>query len=170
MENNPVKKKLKLRLNLFDIIFIVCVLIIAGLIMIYLNRNTGSVSVLPSGTRETVVYTIELQGMIDGTADLIKPGDSLIDKVEKRALGNVISVTLVPSTTLSKNYVTGDRIIVEVPGKTDAVLVVTAQATVTDSQISVDGYAIRVGTRVSINGPLYNSSGFITDIERGGAA
>ena len=166
-EVNLQKKKGKWRLNLFDVIFIACAIAAAALIFIYSNRSAGSVSVLPTGSKETVVYTIEFQGMINGTADLIKPGDSLTDKVENRAMGSVVSVELVPSTTMQKNLITGDRRIVEVPGKTDAIVVVTAQATMTDSQISVDGFAIRVGTRVSINGPLYNSEGFITDIVRG---
>jgi len=167
MENAPEKKKSKWRLNLFDVIFIAVVLIAAALVLFYMNRSTGSVGVLPSGTSETVVYTVELQAMIDGTAELIKPGDQLIDKVERRSLGTVVSVELLPATTLQKNLITGERVMVDIPGKTDAIVVVRAQANVTDSQISVDGFSIKVSARVSINGPLYNSTGYIVDIERG---
>jgi len=166
MENNPEKKKVKWRLNLFDVIFIACALIIAGVIILYSNSKAGTSSVLPSGSKETVVYTIELLGMINGTAELIKPGDTFIDKVEKRNLGTVVSVDLTPSTALQKNLITGERILSEIPGKTDVKVVLSAQATMTDRQISVDGFTIRVGAKVSINGPLYNSGGYITDIER----
>ena len=166
MEDNPEKRAIKWKLNLFDIIFIACALVAAVFLLRFSGRSAGSVGVLPSGSQETVIYTIELQGMIDDAALLVKEGDTLIDKVEKRALGKVISVKLAPATTIQKDFITGDFIVAEIPQRTDVTIVATAQATVTDSRISVDGFAIRVGTRVSIDGPLYNSAGFITDIER----
>jgi hypothetical protein len=170
MENNPAPKKMKLRLNLFDIIFIACALAAAALILLYSSRSDGGTSIIISGSSETVVYTLEFQGMLPGTAELISPGDSLVDRVERRAIGTVVSVELMPSTTSQKSFVTGNRYIVDVPGRTDAVVVVTANAHVTEGQISVNGFAVRVGTRVSINGPLYNGVGFIIGIERGDAA
>jgi len=166
MDEIPGKKVVKWKLNLFDVIFIACALTAAVFLLRYTGRTSGGVGVLPSGSQETIVYTIELQGMINQAAELIKPGDSLIDKVEKRALGTILSVELVPSKTIQKNFYTGDYIVSVIPERTDAIVVATAQGVVTESQISVDGFAIRVGTRVSINGPLYNSSGFITDIAR----
>jgi len=166
MEDTQGKKKIKWRLNLFDVIFIVCAIVVAVLLLRFSGRSAGSVSVIPAGSQETVVYTVELQGMYNDSAKLVKPGDAFIDKVEKRALGTVVSVNLVPARTLQNDLVSGNRIVVEIPERTDAIVTVTAQATVTDSQITVDGYAIRVGTKVSIDGPLYNSGGFITDIVR----
>jgi hypothetical protein len=108
--------------------------------------------------------------MLPSTAELVKPGDSLVDKVERRAVGTVVSVELVPGTTMQKSFVTGERIITPVPGRIDAFVNVSALATVTDSQISVNGFPVQVGTRVSINGPLYNGVGFIINIERSDAA
>jgi len=166
MDENAGTKKIKWKLNLFDIIFISCALIAAILLLRFTGQTAGSVSVLPSGSQETIIYTIELQGMIDQAAELIKPGDSLIDKVEKRALGTILSVELIPSKTIQKNFYTGDYNVVVIPERTDAIIIATAQGIVTDNQISVDGFVIRVGTRVSVNGPLYHSGGFITDIVR----
>lgn len=170
MENNPEKKKLKWRLNLFDIIFISCAVIVAVVILIYSSRSAGKAGIVSPGTVETVLYTVELQGMVNEAAALIKPGDSLVDKVEQRAIGTVVSVDLRPAQISQKDMVSGDRIISEVPLRTDAVIVISAQATTTDTQISVNGYNIRVGLVVSINGPLYNGGGFIIDIDRGDEA
>ena len=170
MENNLQKSKIKWRLSLFDVIFIVCALIAAGLIVFLSGRSDGGVNIVTSASQESVVYTIEFQGMLPSTAELVKPGDSLVDKVERRAIGTVVSVEVKPGTTLQKSFITGERIVTEVPGRVDAIVVVSAQGTVTDSQISVNGFAVHVGTRVSVNGPLYNGVGFIINIERGDAA
>ena len=169
MENNPSPRRIKLRLNLFDTIFIICAICLAVFILVNSSRSNSGAGLISSGSREKIVYTIELQGMINNAAELIKPGDSLVDKVEQRAIGTVVSVELVQAMTSSKDYVTGDRIITELPERTDAIITVEAQATVTDSQISVDGFAIRAGTRISVNGPLYNGGGYITYIDRGAA-
>jgi len=166
MENNSAPKKIKWRLNLFDVIFIVCALIAAGLILNYSNRSDSGESIIPSST-ETIIYTAEFQQMRGDTALLIQPGDALVDKVEKRAVGTVVSVEVRTSTIGQKDLATGERIVTEIPDRTDAILVVSAQANVTDSQISVSGYDIRVGKGITFNGPMYNGIGFIIGIERG---
>ena len=162
--------KRKWRLNLFDIIFIACIVVIAALIIFFSNRSDSSAGIISTSSQQTVVYTVEFSGMIADTAKLIHPGDSLVDKIEQRAIGTVVSVDLKTATRSQKNSLTGERIISEVNGETDAIVVISAQASVTDSQISVNGFSVRVGTRVSINGPLYNGSGYIIDIERGESA
>ena len=166
MEDNAKKKRW--RLNLFDIIFIACALIVAAVILIYSN---GSISgIIKRSTIEDVTYTIELQGMLGDTAYYIKPGDELVDRVEKRPLGKVVSVTHKQSTTTSFNNITGEREIKDVLERLDAVIVMTAEATVTESKISIGGFDVRIGTWVSVNGPLYSGVGFIIDMERIGEA
>ena len=158
-------KKSGWRFNLFDAIFVACALIVAVVIVIF-SSGLGGGSILSSGTKENVVYTLELQSMIGDTAQYIKPGDALIDRVEKRQIGTVVSVTLEQTTASMKDLKTGERHMVEVPGRTTAIITMTAEANVTESAISVDGIVIRVGVWLSVNGPLYNGSGFIVDIER----
>ena len=166
MENSTAPEKRKWRLNLFDVIFIAVVVIAAVIIILRPGNSAGGV--VSSGALQTVVYTIELTEMFGDTADLIKPGDSLVDKIERRAMGTVVSVDIIsPARKLQKNDLTGGRVISEVPGRKDAVITVTADATVTDSQISIGGFIVRAGAFVSVNGPLYNGSGYIIDIERG---
>ena len=161
------QKERKWRLNLFDVIFIIAALIIAGFILIYANRSGGGSGIISTGTQGTVVYTMELQGMLYDTAYLIKPGDSLVDKIEKRPLGTVVSVSVKPSTSSNNSWITGERIITEVPDRLDAVVVVKADVTITESQITIPGgFVVRAGTWISVNGPLYNSAGYIIDMER----
>lgn len=169
MENSPAPKRMKLRLNIFDVIIIACAIIAAALIINYSSRSDSGASIIPAGSQETVIYTVELQGMRYGSADLIHVGDALSDNVERRALGTVVSVELEPAKMLQSSTATGDRVISEVPERIDAIITVRAQALVTESQISVDGFALRVGARASVNGPSYNGSGYISYIERSDA-
>jgi hypothetical protein len=170
MENTPERKKIKWRLNLFDVVFIVFLLIAATLILNYANRSDSGGSIIPSGTQETVRYTIELRRMIPEAAVLIQPGDALVDKIEKRSVGSIVSVELVPATISQKNSMTGDLIISEIPNRIDAIIVVEASAHVTESQISVNGFTIRYGATISFTGPQYGSAGAIVNIERGDRA
>ena len=162
---NDAKSKLSwLRPNLFDAIFIICAIIVAGLIVTLSNRSGGNIFI--PGSKEIITYTIELQSMYYDTAYMIKPGDELIDKIEKRPLGNVVSVEVMQSKSTTRNFYTGERFLGDFIDRLDAVVVVSAEATVTDSKISIGGFDVRIGTWVSVNGPLYNSNGFIIDMER----
>jgi len=166
MENNPKPGKRKLRLNVFDIVIIVCAVIAAVLIINYSSRSDSGASIIPAGTQKTITYSLELHGMRYGSAELIRVGDRLTDNVERRDLGTIVSFELKPAMTLQSSLTTGDRVIVEIPDRVDAFLTVSALVTETDSQISADGFPLRVGARVSANGPSYNGLGFISYVER----
>ncbi|MCL2401860.1 MAG: DUF4330 domain-containing protein [Oscillospiraceae bacterium] len=165
MENNQKKRW---RPNLFDLIFIACV-IIAAVVIINLGGRSGG-GIISAGGQETVRYTISLERMAEDTATLISPGDTLVDRVEQRQLGTVVSVEVLPSRGLRTNFYTGERVNSEIPGENEAIIVVEAPATVTENQINVGGFVIRAGVQVSVNGPLYHGSGWIIDIERDGDA
>jgi hypothetical protein len=166
MENNPTPKKMKLRLNLFDIIFISCALIIAVFFILYSNRSDSGGGFVATGTQETVVYTVELRGMIPEAAVLIQPGDALVDRIEKRAMGNVISVELESAKGQRTNSLTGDHVISEIPNRIDAIITIEALAHVTENEINVSGFVIRYGVGISLTGPKYGSAGVIINIER----
>jgi len=168
MENKPEEKKIKWRLNLFDIIFIVCLLAAAGFIIGYFGLSGGVLSA--AGSRETITYTIELQEMAGDTARLPKPGDEIVDRIEKRPLGTVVSAEVRPSHSMQINFETGEMVMSVIPDSLNAVLVIEADVTVTESQIRIGRFILRIGTQVSIGGPLYSGTGFVTDIERSDAA
>ena len=168
MENTP--KKRRFRLNLFDVIFIAVVVIAAFLVLRLSGGGDGVGGIISSSTQEPVVYTIMLQEMYGDTARLIQPGDELVDKIENRLMGTVVSVEVTPAIATRSDSVSGVRINSLTPGHYDATIVVEATATVTDNQISIGGFTVRAGTWISVNGPLYNGNGFIIDIERDGAA
>ena len=166
MEHNKVKKW---RPNLFDIVIVAGVIAAVGVVFLVL-RGTGDTGggILFAGQQETIYYTIELQAMRGDSGELIQPGDALVDRVENRPLGTVVSVELRPAQMLQRNLHTGDFIVSEIPERTDAIVVVRAQATVTEHRIEIGRFTLRSGARVSVLGPLYHGVGFIIDIERDG--
>ena len=159
------KKKLKWSLNFFDLV-IIAVAAVACLVVI---KMAGSGNVIaPSGETKTVQYTVELSAMLGDVADMIKPGDSLVDKIEKRSVGTVVSVEVTPAYVSAQSSVSGDYVITEIPEHKSAIVVLEATCSVSDFEISTNGFAIRTGTKISFTGPGYSGSGFIIEIARDG--
>jgi hypothetical protein len=153
------------RLNIFDIIIIVAAIVAA--VFLVRAADSGVSGIIAPGKSVTVRYTIELINMVEPSADLIKPGDKLLDKIEKYPLGTVISAQSAPYLASSKNSLTGAYILTIEPERQSATIVMEASATETDSAISVGGFEIRTGGAVNITGPGYGGLGYITAVERG---
>jgi hypothetical protein len=158
------KSKLRLRFNFFDVVIILAALG-AGFLLLRLT-DAGEGTVMNPGKTVTVNYTLELSNLPEGTAPLIKPGDRLIDVVEKRNVGTVVSVEYRPYISTSKNSLTGDYILTEVPQRESAVISVTLDAVDSGSELNASGFIPRGGMGMSVTGPGYAGSGLITDIER----
>ena len=160
------KKKLKF-FNLFDIIVIL--MIIALIAVLFFAKRANAPTDAPQGSSGKVIYTLELNGMQNGSAELVKPGDKLTDKIKKYDMGTVVSVEVKKATLQVEDYENGGIIDSEVSGLQTAVIVVESPCTETDSQIKTDGgFVVRVGTQASVHGPGYAGSGYIVGIERGG--
>ena len=166
MTDKPAKRRW--RLNVFDVIIII-VVIAAGFFVLRAARSGGS-GIASSGKTVTLHYTIELNSLGFDSASLIKPGDVLVDRVEKHTLGTVESVAVKQYQMSQKNQVTGDYVMSDVPGRETAVIEITSDALETDRDFTVGGgFAVKCGRVVSVTGPGYSGSGFITGIARDGA-
>jgi hypothetical protein len=169
MDNNSAggqRRKIKWRLNVFDI-----AIIIAAVAAVYLFLRLGQsagVEILSSGTPTTVRYTVEILGLPEGFTDQIKPGDAIMEIVEKRSVGTVVSVDTQPFVMSSKNIITGEYIDAVVPERYTGNLLIESAAMETDESIVVGGgFAVRNGARMSIMGPGYAGAGYIINVERG---
>jgi hypothetical protein len=158
------KTKMRLRFNFFDAIIILAVLG-AGFLLMRLTNAGGGTAFNP-GKTVTVNYTLELSSLPVGTSALIKPGDRLSDVVEKRYVGTVVSVEHGPYVSTSKNSLTGDYILTEVPLREMAAISVTLDAVDSGDELNASGFIPRGGAVLSITGPGYAGSGLITNMER----
>lgn len=163
MENKQNKPRWKL--NIFDIV-IIAVVLIAACALIYVWRASGKSSV-PSLTSKPVHYSIELDGMLAGSAEKIKEGDTITDGKKKMIMGTVVSVSIAPATTAVKDLETGNTLRSEVPGKETATIELVCDCSANDMEILAEsGYVVRVGEEVQATGPGYAGHGYIIAIDR----
>ena len=160
------KKKFKFKINFFDVVIIVLVLALGFAVLKISNADGGGAAVLSTGTPVKVRYTLELFDIPVEMTEMIKPGDSLSEAVEKRFIGNVVSVESGPCMTTSKDYVSGNFILTEKPGRYTATILVEIDAIDTGNALDAKGFLVRANMSPSVTGPGYAALGLITGIER----
>ena len=158
------KKPIILRfLNLFDIILILAAIALVAVLFFGKNQSPDA----PTAEVSTITYTIELTGLFSDAAELIEPGDSLVDRIKKYDLGTVVDVEIVPFLRQSEDHVNGGLIETELSMQNSAILTVSSACTQTATAVTLaGGYVIRVGTSVNVKGPGYYGSGYVLSIER----
>ena len=162
MENN--EHKFRLRLNLFDAIVLVAVLLVGAALAWFGLRSGGGES---APTSQPVQYTILFQSMTGGSSALIEPGDPLVDTVKNYNLGTVVSVRAEPAVVQVLNQETQTYVDAVLEGYEDVYVTVESTCTVGDDSLVLDGgYEFRVGQVTYIRGPGYMGSGPITEIVR----
>ena len=168
------KKRIKWKLNLFDIGLLIVVLVAAVGLVAWKFVGSNQTTVDPnSGVAvtkgaHTVYYMVELEQLYKQTADMIAEGDEIYERTKKERMGIVQSVEVTPARTLTKNELEGTFQFVEVPERYNVVLQVAAQAVENDSGIVLEsGLEVRAGTAVRVLGPGYYGAGYILSVERG---
>ena len=161
-QNTP---KFRLRLNLFDAIILVVVLL-AGAVLVWFGlRSSGSEAASP--TTRTVQYTVLFQRIREGNSALIEAGDPLVDTVRNYNLGTVVSTRVEPATYQVLNQETQTYVDAVLEGYEDVYVTEESTCTVGDDSLVLDGgYEFRVGQVTYIRGPGYMGSGPITEIVR----
>ncbi len=162
---NKNESKPRWKLNIADIIIIAVIVIAAGA-LIFIWRGSGNSSRTVANTKP-VHYSIELSGMIDGSAELIGVGDTIVDNEKKFVMGEVTSVVILPATTSESDYETGNTVEAEIPGEYTAIIEIVANCATDGHQITTEsGYVVRVGTPIFAGGPGYAGTGYVVEINR----
>ncbi len=160
------EQKFRFRINLFDAI-VILIALAAGAFLLWNRFKPESTPLGPAP--ESIQYTIRLQRLVPGTAELMQPGDLLEDNVKNYELGTVVTTTSMPATRVLLNQMENRYVKSEIPGYYDVDIVVeSTTATVTDEAVQVGGgYTLRVGETIYVRGPGYLGSGVVYAIERG---
>ncbi|MBQ3135208.1 MAG: DUF4330 family protein [Oscillospiraceae bacterium] len=168
------KKRIKWKLNLFDIGLLVVVLVAAAGLLAWKFVGSRQTAVDPNSGlsvpkgMQVVHYVVELEQVHKETADMIALGDTIYERTKKELMGTVESVEVSPARTLTKNELQGTFQFVEVPERYNVLMNVTAQATDTEEGIVLEsGLEVRAGTSVRVFGPGYYGAGYILSVERG---
>jgi len=156
-------KKLFGRFNVFDVVIITLILIVAvGVLGFYYIRKT---KVITKGVK--TVYTLELIDNPLGFAELVKEGDNIKDSIKNYSMGTVIKVEKTPNTKILNDLVNNTIIEKETPDRERVVLTVEANVVDSGTDLLVDNqYDIRVGKDIYVKGPRYGGVGYILSIQR----
>ena len=168
------KKRIKWKLNLFDISLLVIVLAIGGALVAWkmidsrqttVDPNTG-VSV-PKGM-QMLTYKVELEQVYEQVTECIAVGDEVYGRIKKERMGTIQSVEVKPATTLTRNELEGTYQFAEVPERYNVILEITTQATENeDSFVLESGMELRAGDSAHVIGPGYYGVGYVMSVERG---
>ena len=158
----------RLRLNLFDLL-VLAVILAAGLFTLWTMFRPEPEA--ENADWVTVRYSIHINQVLEGTSELIQPGDPLEYTLEPAQLGTVVSIEPGPCLTYWVDEETLTTRQSVVPGYESIDLVVDAQCQEEDYCLRAGGtIVLRAGGLLYIRGPQFAAVGTITDIERGDAA
>ena len=166
MEHN----KFRLRLNLFDGIVLVLALLVGGFLVWNAMKPAPSADeAAPSVQTTTVQYTVRFQKWLEGTGELIQPGDKLVDNIKNFEMGTVISAEAVPVQSLQLDHDNQQYVLADLEGYEDVLVTVESPCTLNNEALTTSGgYAVRVGAIAYIRGEGYMASGPIISIDREG--
>ena len=162
MEEN--KKPFRLRMNLFDGIVLVIILAV-GLFLLWTQFRPEEEPA--SSEWVPVRYSVRLNQVLEGTSELIQPGDPLEYTLEDAQLGTVVSVESAPCITTGLDEEALTPISSVLPGYESVDLVVDAMCEEEDYCLRAGGVVVlRTGDQLYIRGPQFAAVGTITEIER----
>lgn len=168
------KKRIKWKLNLFDIGLMAVVLLVAAGMLVWKFAGSDQTAVDPNSGEsvpkgiQTVRYVVELEQLHLQTAQRIAQGDQLYERTKKELMGTVETVEVVPCRILSKNQENGTFLYTEVPERYNVTIELTAQGTQQDKgTMLTSGLELHAGTSVRVLGPGYYGTGYVLSVERG---
>ena len=158
----------RLRLNLFDGI-VLAVILVVGLFLLWTffrpEPEADNADWVP------VRYSVHIDQVLEGTSQLIQPGDPLEYTLEEAQLGTVVSVESSPCVVSGLDEENKTAIQEVLPGYESVDLVVEAQCEEEDYCLRAGGVVVlRTNGTLYIRGPKFAAVGIITEIERGDAA
>ena len=166
----PNTPKFRLRLNLFDAIILVLVLVVGG-VLAWLTLRPAAQETAAPDVASTVRYTVRFQRWAEGSSSLIQAGDQLTDNIKNYAMGTVVSFEAVPAVTQLLNQETRQYEDAPIKGYEDILVTVESPCTESDTGFILDGgYELRVGITTYIKGEGYMASGPVVAVEREGQA
>ena len=153
-------EKRKHKINWFDIVIFVLVLIVAVVGYRFTHKEVGVET-------RNIQYTFELVDNPEGFHELILEGDTITDNVKNYYMGQVVSVEAIPYKKQVNDTVNGVIREVEVPGRETVLVTVEAPVSENGGNLKVNGYfLVKTGLEVAIKGNGYAGRGYILQMDR----
>ena len=164
-------QKFRLRLNLFDAIVLILAVAAAAALFWSARRPapTPTDDVTSVNTAGAIHYTIRFQRCVPGTADAVREGARLTESVRNYELGNVLSAQAAPAEGLRLDVVDRKYAMVTMEGYEDVIVEVESPCTITEEAVTLsDGYVLRTGATIYVQGDGFLATGYVAHIDREG--
>lgn len=154
MNGEKAKKKFKI----FDciIILVIAAIIAAAAYVLVISPAKKD------GEQKQLTFVVEVQTTTLDVLNLVKAGDTVT--LSGRSDATIQDVKFAPAQKLVLDHTTGKYKLSEVPEKFDVYATVTAPATETDKDISVGNTAVKVGSKLSLEGRGYSINGAVLEM------
>lgn len=161
MESEP---KIK-RINILDVIIILIVLIACVFGYKYINKQENIIS--PKDTTK-VIYQVRTIESLPETYNMIEENTTIYDSIKNSPIGTVIKKEILPSERYDADLLKGEYVKTELTEDeyVDILLTIEASANITEQNISIGDYIIKVGEQAFVKGKGYASIGYVVSIER----
>ncbi len=152
--------KKKFKVNFFDVVIILIVVVIGAGLYIYTHRDT-------TVDTKKLTYVIEINKATPGMEDYIRIGDSLTENTKNYNMGKVVDFEVKPYSTLTPDYVNNVFRDSVDPTQNTVLITVEANVTETNNAFAVDGqFIVRAGTEIFVKGEGYAGEGYIVNVNR----
>ena len=156
------------KLNFLDIIIILVILVFIGIFMIT-NMNSGDEGAIATGNNNVntkFIYTISVDGLSDTSAQMIKVGDEVYDKVSNTYIGKIVELNVTDAQgRLDKDN--GEVVLARIPGKIDVDFVIETEGSIKNGEYLANGLTrILVGNFKEIKTKYLMCSGTISEIRK----
>lgn len=160
----------KLRFNFIDLIILLVIgAVVAVLLYVFVFSDKSNAQV--NETEYTkITYEIEVLGIDSKIAESVAgkyAGVPVTEVVQRRAIGNVVEISLHEYNLPGYNNEIGAENYSTVSNKNNLVVTIEAQAIESDRAFTVDGYEIRVGQLISFFTPEFQGYGYCITLTDG---
>lgn len=155
------------KLNILDLAIILIIILFIGIFLITKNSASSNLSsnVENSGTTNSFIYTIKIEGLSETSTEMFKIGDDVYDKVSNVYIGKISNLEITNSIGLIDRN-NGEIVEAEVPRKIDVKLSITTNGTINDGEYLANNLIrILVGNTKQIKTKYIMCTGTITSIE-----
>lgn len=161
MESEPKIKKI----NILDVIIVLVVLLACVFGYVYINKQENVI--IPKDTTK-VTYQIRTTESLPETFGMIEENTIIYDSLKNSPIGTVIKKEKIASERYDADILKGDYEKTELPQEQciDILLTIEADANITDQNIAIGDYIIKVGEEAYVKGKGYAGIGYIVTIER----
>ena len=156
------ENKKKFRVNIFDIVIIVVVIVLVAGFYVFTHKDAGS-----AVNTEKMTYVIEINKAVPGMEDNIQIGSKLVENTKNHHIGEVKDFEVVPYTKITpdfENNIYRDSVD---PTCNRVLLTVEADVAPSGNSLAVDGqFVVRAGMEIFVKGEGFAGEGYVVEIKR----